>query len=109
MAVSCGATVWCSAPWSAFSAVANLWTRSFVPVVLYAIFHASHVCAYASRSSHLSVVRGCMPVFNVVSVAMSSRVASVIGLLPFPRLDFFWEDSNAFIYSRIPSLSVWYF
>ena len=109
MAVPCGATVWRSAPWAAFSSVDNHQTCSFMSAVLYAVFHVSHVCADASRSSHLSMVRECAPVFNIAFVAMRSRVASMIRLLPVPRLDFFWAASSAFIYSRIPSLSVWYY
>ena len=63
--------------------------RSFMSTVLYAVFHAFHVFADASRSSHLSVVRGWAPVFNIAFVGMRSRVASVIGLFPVPRFGFF--------------------
>ena len=38
--------------------------------VLYAVFHASHVCADASIFSHFSVVYGCAPVFNIMFVTM---------------------------------------
>ena len=51
--------------------------------------HASHVCADASRSSHLSVVCVCVSLFNIAFVVVRSRVASMIRLLTVPRLDFF--------------------
>ena len=46
------------------------------------------------------VVHGWAPVFNIAFVAMRSRVASVIGLLPVPRFDFFCAASSAFMYLR---------
>ena len=105
--VPCGVLACCSTPWDAFSPVANHRTHSFMLEFLYAVFHASYVCADASRSSHLSAVRGWAPIFNIVFVAIRSRVASIIGLLPVPRFDFFYAASSALMYSRITLMSVW--
>ena len=107
IAVLCGVPAWRSAPWAALSPVSSRRTRSFMSAVLYAVFHAYHVCVDASRSYHLFVVHGWAPVFNIAFVTMRSRVASIIGLLPVPRFDFLCAASSALMYSRIPSLSVW--